>query len=292
MKINAVTRVMAVIGDPIAHSLSPLMQNWFIEQTGVNAVYTAFHVTPDQIENCVNGMRALGISGFNVTVPHKAAVVGFADSLSPEVEQLGVANTLHNQDGHVTAHVTDPVGFIESLGRERERFEGASVLLFGAGGASTSVAYALGKLKIKALYITDPATSRANSLANMCRQKFNLTKVTIIESPEPNINDIINSCDVLINTSPLGMHPLEDKSVITDFTPISSRHFIYDLVYNPGMTRLMQLGKEQGARVQNGLGMLIHQGLASFRIFTGEPFYLTPAQEQDLQTIMNKALGV
>ncbi len=290
--IDAMTRVLAVIGDPIEHSLSPLMQNWFIRKTGINAVYTAFHVNPKDVKDCVAGMRAMNIAGLNVTAPHKQLVVEHADSVSNEVELLGASNTLVNTDGKISAYVTDPFGFIESLGSEKNRFKNASVVLFGAGGAAMSIVYALSKLKVKKVFITDLYPEKASDLQKMATHDLNMTDVTIIDPANKDKSDIIRDADVLINATAVGMHPLVGKSVIDDFTPIAPKHFIYDLVYNPGVTHFMHNAQKQGASVQNGLEMLIFQGLESFRLFTGEPVQLNEKELSELKSIMNKALGL
>lgn len=289
--INATTTVYAVIGDPIAHSLSPVMQNWFIKQFDLNAVYAAFHVKNENLKSCVDGVRAMGIGGLNVTVPHKEAVLPFADELSDEVKKLGAANTLKNENGKITAFVTDPYGFIESLGENKKRFKGASVLLFGAGGAAKSVAYALGKLGVDQLLISDIVSQKARDLAHAAKT-FGLKEATILEKPMAPMKQITKNTHIVINATAVGMHPMEDKTVVEFYDVVGPKHFFYDLVYNPAQTKFLRLAAEKGATTQNGLDMLIFQGLQSMRIWTGEDLQLSSDQLSELQSIMKKQLGL
>ncbi len=290
--INASTTVYAVIGDPIAHSLSPVMQNWFIKQFDLNAVYTAFHVKNDNVKSSVNGIRALGLGGLNVTVPHKEAVIPFADELSDEVKKLGAANTLVNDDGRISAHVTDPYGFIESLGENKDRFKGASVLMFGAGGAAKSVAYALGRLGVDQLLISDVVSPKAKELAAAARSSFGLKDATAIERQLAPMKQITKNTHIIINATAVGMHPIENKSVVEHYDVVGPNHFFYDLVYNPAQTKFLRLAAEKDAVTQNGLDMLIFQGLQSMRIWTGQDLQLSFEQLFKLQTIMKRHLGI
>lgn len=290
--INATTKVYAVIGDPIAHSLSPVMQNWFINQFDLNAVYTAFHIRNKNLKSAVDGVRAMGIGGLNVTVPHKEAVIPFADELSDEVKKLGAANTLKNENGKISAFVTDPYGFIESLGENKKRFKGASVLMFGAGGAAKSVAYALGQIGVDQLLISDIVTQKSRELAKAAKVSFNIKEATALEKPIAPMKQITKNTHIIINATAVGMHPMEDKTVIEHYDVVGPKHFFYDLVYNPAQTRFLRLAAEKGATTQNGLDMLIFQGLQSMRIWTGEDLQLSSAQLSELQTIMKKQLGI
>ncbi len=289
--ISARTKLFAVIGDPVAHSLSPVMQNWFIRQFGLDAVYTAFHVRNSDLRACVDGLRAMGIGGLNVTVPHKEAVLPFIDHASKAVELLGAANTLKNDDGRIRAFVTDPYGFEQSL-VEKSRFKDAGVLMFGAGGAAKSVAYALARLGVKKLIIHDLVEDKTRELVKLCRERFGLADVSSLADVSVNLNDVIAETPILINATAVGMHPLHEKSVIEDFAPVSEKHFCFDLVYNPAKTRFLRLAERAGAAVQNGLDMLIFQGLQSLRIWTDEELQLTPGQLKHVRMIMNEQLGI
>ncbi|HPG37854.1 MAG TPA: shikimate dehydrogenase [bacterium] len=290
--VKASSKLYAVIGDPIAHSLSPLMQNWMIGQFGLNAVYVAFHIRKPQLEACLQAVRTLEIGGLNVTVPHKEAVLPFVDTKSVDVELLQAANTIKNCNGQLQAHVTDPFGFTESLGDNRDRCNGASVVLFGAGGAARSVCYALSRLKIARLVIGDVVADKARELQSLAINRLNMPDVSLFSPADPNFSDLISDAGIIINTTAVGMHPDTDRAVMSDFSCISKHHFVYDVIYNPQTTRLLQQAKKHGATVQNGLDMLIYQGLESLRIFSGEHLTLSPAQLSELHKIMNRELGI
>lgn len=289
--IEATTTVYAVIGDPIAHSLSPVMQNWFISQFGLNAVYAAFHVRNEGLAAAIAGMKALGIGGFNVTVPHKEAVLSLVDACSEDVQQLGAANTLKNDDGRVTAFVTDPYGFMESLGVHQERFADARVLVFGAGGAARSVCYALGRLGVRQVILHDLNQQKCQTLVDLCRSGFKIPSAVTLSSLNLDINELLAETPIVINATAVGMHPHKDQSIVKDMSAIGSGHFFYDLVYNPGVTHFLQLAQKAGASVQSGLDMLIFQGLQSLRIWTGQNLELTTAQLSQLRTLLQQKLN-
>ena len=268
------------------------MQNCFIEQLGIDAVYTAFHVDSEHLKACIDGMRAMGISGLNVTIPHKEAVLPFVDELSDQVRLLGAANTLKNLNGRIEAHVTDPYGFIESLGENRSRFAGSQVLMFGAGGAAKSVAFALKQLGIERLLITDIIDAKAKNLVALCTDRFGLNETIFIKEAGASIKKLLTDCKVVINATAVGMQPLLDKSVVNDFSAVTKDHFFYDLVYNPGKTQFLRQAESAGARIQNGLDMLIFQGLQSLRIWTNQQLHLTDAQLMNVRTLMKQQLGI
>ncbi|MBN1561333.1 shikimate dehydrogenase [candidate division KSB1 bacterium] len=290
--INASTALYGVIGDPVAHSLSPTMQNWFIDQFHLNAVYAAFRVKSEKLGSCIDGMRAMGIGGLNVTVPHKEKVVAFADEWSDDVRLIGAANTLKNTGGFISAHVTDPYGFIESLGDNEQRFRGASVFMYGAGGAAKSVAYALAKLGVDQLLIVDSAAEKAVELAEQAVKSFGIKNASALQKPLAPVKTILTHTHIVINATPLGMHPWHDKTVVEYPDVITADHYFYDLVYNPGKTRFLREAEERGATIQNGLDMLIFQGLQSMRLWTEQPLALSAARLNDLRSIMNRQLGL
>ena len=290
--ISASTKLFAVIGDPIGHSLSPVMQNCFINQFGLDAVYMAFHVKNSNLQTCVEGMKSVGIGGLNVTVPHKEAILPFIDAKSEEVLKLGAANTLKNVDGHIEGYVTDPYGFTESIFQNRGRFKDAKVMLFGAGGAAKSVAFALSMLGVQRLIVSDLVAEKTRELVSLCRDSFGLAQTSSLSDSDASLSDILADSNIIINATAVGMHPLQEKSVVEEFSAISNNHFCYDLVYNPGKTKFLRHAEKAGAAIQNGLDMLIFQGLQSMRIWTGKELKLDEKQLQFVRKIMNEQLGI
>ena len=272
--IETSTKLFAVIGQPIGHSLSPQLHHQFIRLFQLDAVYVAFEVHERNMPEAIAGMKALGIRGFNVTTPHKAAAAKLADEASPAVRLLGVANTLKNTEGYVQAFVTDPPGFIESLGDRRARFKNASVLVFGAGGSARSVVYALAELGVQRVIIANRTLERAQELKHLAMTKFGIPRAEAISPSEHDLNGYIGESEILINTTSVGMHPNTDQSILPEGAEIGPNHFLYDLVYNPQETRFLAIGRKKGAATQNGLDMLIFQGLESCRIWHDQDFTL------------------
>jgi len=289
--IDTSTKIYGVIGDPIEHSLSPLLQNWLLDHFQQNARYFAFHVCREKLKTAIDGARALGVAGLNVTLPHKEAVVSLADWASNEVSLLHAANTLKIQEDSISAFVTDPPGFIESLGDNRERFADAHVVLFGAGGSARSIAFALSVLKIRKLTIINRTLDRADALTRIAVDKFHIPVVSALRNNSESIQDEISDASILINATSAGMHSYIDASPLNDFSAIGKEHFVYDLIYNPAKTLFLRQAERRGAVIQNGLDMLIFQGLESLRIWREENFELNPASLTKLRRLLNKALG-
>ncbi len=288
--IDAKTDVYGVIGDPIEHSLSPLLQNWMIEKFGLAAIYMAFHVRKPRLGAAVAGMRALDIMGLNVTVPHKTSVLEYVDAQTDQVKKLGAANTLANKDGKITAHVTDPFGFIMSLGPEKERFDGADILLIGAGGGARSVCFALAELGARKVFVTDIENERAKNLAVLAVEKFGLTDVELCPAYPEAVNQAVSGSTVVINATPAGMTPNIDQSPVKFFDAFSEKHFVYDLIYNPAKTKFLREAEKKGATVRNGLDMLIFQGLGALRIWCEAELLLDTPLLTQLQELLKQKL--
>ncbi len=289
--ISTRTRLFGLIGDPVSHSLSPLMQNHFFKLFGLNGVYLAFRTAGERLCDAISGARALSLAGLNVTIPHKSAVVPLCDYRSPEVELLGVANTLVFRDGRIHAFTTDHSGFTDSLGGEQRRFSGSRVLLFGAGGSARAVAFALARLGIARLTIVNRSRGRGEELAEFCREKLALPAVEAISPLDPVLGGEITGATILINATACGMFPHSEESPLSAFDLINRRHFIYDLVYNPRETRFMREARARGAEVQGGLDMLIFQGIAALNHWFYSDYRLEQAELKKLRSLLNRELG-
>jgi len=280
---NSRTKLFGVIGDPVGHSLSPTLQNYFLKKFKINAVYLAFRVLPANLQACVSGAWAMGFAGLNVTLPHKEKVASLATYKSPAVNLLGVANTLCFRDDGVTAFVTDPAGFLESLADEKSRFVGSRAVLFGAGGAARSVAYSLSQLGVYELVIANRSQERAVQLIRFCETNLSFKMVQAIGLDDPSLNDHIDQSLFLVNATSMGMAPYTDESPLKNFAAISHKHLVYDLIYNPIWTFFLSEVQKRGAQVKNGLDMLIYQGLESLRIWMNERYELDKNGINDLR---------
>jgi shikimate dehydrogenase len=267
MAVSGKTRVYGVIGDPIEHSLSPIIHNAAFAALGLESVFLAFRVKPAEIGNAVNGMRALGIYGLNVTMPHKTTVIPHLDEVDKIARFLNAVNTIHNKNGKLWGFNTDGVGALKALRENGVDPKGKKVLLLGAGGASRAIAYAIAH-EADELVILNRTVKPARDLARQLRQLLPKKISAEALSPEA-IEDNLMDSEVLINATSIGMKPNVNE------TPVNPKWLrtnlaVMDIVYNPIETKLAKIAKEAGAKVVSGVEMLIYQGAASFEIWTGK----------------------
>ena len=265
MKITGKTAVYGIFGYPVKHSLSPLMQNAAFRELGIDAVYVPFEVEPENLKEAVDGVRALGIKGLNVTVPHKERIVEHLDYLSEEAELLGAVNTVKNENGELTGYNTDAEGFLRSLIEEGVELEGKKALMFGAGGAARAVGYALLKGGASFLYIVNRNFQRAREVGELLGKRGN---VLVFPLKESTVETLLKEVDLIVNTTSVGMKP-EDPHLF-DYSKIPAGITVVDIIYNPPETPLLKAAKERGCKAINGLGMLVHQGAVAFEIWTGK----------------------
>ena len=265
MKITGRTAVYGIIGYPVKHSLSPLMQTSAFQELGLDAVYVPFEVPPENLEDAVKGLKALSVRGFNVTVPHKEKVAQLVDYLTEDAEILGAVNTVKNEGGKLTGYNTDAEGFLRSLIEEGVELEGKRALMFGAGGAARAVGYALLKGGVKFLNIVNRSFSKAKKVAEILGRRGN---VLVYPLKEGTVETLLKDADIIVNTTSVGMK--EGDPQLFDYSKIPSGITVVDIIYNPPQTPLIKAAKEKGCKTINGLGMLVHQGAVAFEIWTGK----------------------
>ena len=264
----AETKVTGLFGYPVEHSLSPAMHNDAFQELGLNYVYLPFSIKPENVKEAVAGVKGLNIRGVNVTIPHKQAVIPFLDDLSKEAELIGAVNTIVNKEGTLTGHNTDGRGFIRSLREETDfKAKEGKALLIGAGGAARAIAFQLALNGIKELVITDLDFSKAENLRNEIVENLS---VEVKALKEDKIDSLIEEMDLLVDATPVGMHPEVDVDPVVSAEMMHSDLIAYDVVYNPRETVLLKAAKEAGAQTVSGLGMLLYQGVIAFEIWTGE----------------------
>lgn len=263
--IDSDTALYGVIGDPIRHSRSPLMLNRAFEAVGINAVYTAFHVKPEHLREAIAGMRALGLGGLNVTIPHKENVMELLDELDPGAEQIGAVNTIVNRDGRLFGYNTDGIGYVRSLKEETGiELKGRRIIVLGAGGAARGVVYALTAEEPDCIYICNRTQERAIRLA-ADMSPFGEVDGMGIER----MGDIMKEADVVINTTSLGMSPHTEQIPLNP-DDLHDGLLVSDLIYNPLKTRLLKEAEQRGCCIHGGLGMFIYQGAYAFEYWTGK----------------------
>jgi len=259
------TRLLGLIGDPVAHSLSPLLHEFLLARAGLNYCYLAFRVPKEHLPEALQGMRALGIRGFNVTIPHKEAVVPHLDGLSPEAEAVGAVNVIANEGGKLFGHNTDIHGFLAPLRARRVELKGAKVVVVGAGGAAAAAAWGLLSAGAE-VAIANRRPERARSLARRLSQWGVVSSHALTALPE-----LLPEAELLVHATPVGMHPHPDGIAV----PPQLLHeglIVYDLVYNPLETRLLSEAASRGAQAVGGLEMLVWQGAKALEIWTGYAF--------------------
>lgn len=266
MIISGKTLVCGVIGDPIEHTLSPIMHNAAFKALKLDFAFLAFKVKAADVEKAVSGMRALGIHGLNVTMPHKSAVINYLDEVDQAAKAIGSVNTILNKDGRLFGFNTDGVGALQALRENGVELRGKKVLLLGEGGAARAIAYTLAR-EADELVILNRTAKQAAELANLLKQTFDRKVVADALSPNA-IKDTLQDSDVLINATSVGMKPNANQTPVA-FEWLRPDLAVMDIVYNPVETKLAKDAKAAGAKVVSGFEMLIYQGAASFEIWTG-----------------------
>jgi shikimate dehydrogenase len=268
--LNGHTKIIALFGNPIAHTASPPMQNAALEKLGLNYVYIPFCVSKSNISTAMESIRVLDFLGANVTVPFKESVIPYLDELTVQARLIGAVNTIKNDNGKLIGHNTDGDGFIEALKDLSKKFtpRKKKVVILGAGGGARAVAVALAQKKIKSLVLADVQEEKAKSLAAMLRSKLGVDVKGLTPNTQQFYN-LVEEADLLINATPIGMHPKVTECPLSNISVIHPRQLVVDMVYNPAQTKFLKLAKHLGAKTQNGLGMLLYQGVLAFEIFTG-----------------------
>lgn len=263
MTVTGSTRLLGIIGNPVSHSRSPQMQNRALAAAGLDYVYVPFPVLPERLPAAVEGLRAVGIHGFNVTVPHKVAIVPLLDRLSPDAEQIGAVNTVHCDNGALVGYNTDGTGLVAAL-REEMGFDphGASLVIIGAGGGARAAVHALCSAGAGRVVIVNRSAPRATALAGRYGELFPRVRFEVRETLPGRLPDI----DLLLNTTTVGMDGL---SLSADTDALGEAAVVYDMIYAPPETPLLAAARRRGLRCANGLGMLAAQGERAFAIWTG-----------------------
>ena len=275
-RLSGHTLLIGLIATPIRHSLSPKMHNEAFAKLGLDYAYLAFEVGNDELEDAVKGIRALGIRGANVSMPNKQAIIPYLDELSPAAELIGAVNTVVNKDGegHLVGHNTDGVGAVKALASEGVSVKDQIITLAGAGGAGTAIAVQLsldGAKEVRIFNPNDPIYANAEKTVEKIMSKTDTkASITDIDNQEAFKKSIAES-SIYIDATGVGMGKLIDLSLINDPEVIRPDLVVFDVVYSPAETKLLKFARANGAKkTMNGLGMMLYQGAAAFKLFTGE----------------------
>lgn len=266
--ISGKSRVFCVLGHPIAHTMSPPMHNAALPAMGIDGVYVAFDVAPEQIGTAIEGLQALGVGGVNLTIPLKEAVIPHLDELSPEAAFIGAVNTVQFTKGRRIGHNTDARGFLASLRAAGAEPDGARVAILGAGGSARAIAVALARAGAE-LVLLNRTPERGAELADRINTHVRpCARTASLE--ESDLRRELSRADILVNTTSVGMSPHVDDAPLAPADALHAGLFVCDLIYNPLETRLLAAARERGARTLNGVGMLAHQGALALEIWTGQ----------------------
>lgn len=263
---DAETKLLALLGYPVAHSLSPQMHNTAFRKLDMNFAYLAFPVPPGSLRAALQGLAAIGTAGANITIPHKETAFSLADEVTEEAIMAGAVNTLSFREGKIIGTNTDVEGFARSLEEAGVSARGVSALLFGAGGAARAVAVALLQQGAAEIYVANRTPERARELARALGEK-----VYPLPLEERAIKPLAPRLGLVVNCTPLGMHPHPELSPWEEFARFSSGAVAADVVYHPRRTSFLRRAQEAGLKTVDGTGMLVHQASAAWRYWFGRP---------------------
>lgn len=267
--ISGTTKLVGLVGSPVEHSMSPAMHTASFAKTGIDAVYTAFDVTPDRLEAVVRGLADMGAVGYNVTMPCKTAVGQYLDGLSPAAELMGAVNTVVIKDGKSYGHNTDGAGFVENLRRHGFKPEGAVVTVVGAGGAGSAIFTQLALDGVACVNVFNRHDDFWDATKERVAELASKTGVPMV------LNDLadrellarcVANSSLLVNATRVGMAPLEDESVV-DEGMLHDGLFVADTVYDPRDTKLITMAKKRGLQTAPGLEMLLQQAALGEKVW-------------------------
>ena len=274
MEILGTTRLIALLGDPVAHSLSPAMHNPAFEHYGLDFAYVPLRVAWENLKTAVDALRAFNFRGANITLPHKQTVIPFLDDVTEISRAIGAVNTILNEDGRLIGTTTDPEGFLEGFRERGHSFIGRSVAILGNGGSARTIAYALlMQDRPSRVILVGRDVEKSKRLAAEIADRLDLHGASgALPAPEAvtfaQYPSLRKEVQVVVNTTPVGMHPNVDASPL-NATDLEAGQIVYDIVYAPERTRLIKDAESRGLQTVGGLGMLVHQGRASFEFWTG-----------------------
>ena len=273
MEISGKTKLLGLIGSPVEHSKSPAMYNYCFEKWNLDQKYLAFDVPKEETGDAMKALRTLGMKGANITMPCKQEVLKYLDAISPAAELVGACNTIVNEDGVLTGYITDGEGYVENLRQEGIEIKGKKITILGAGGVSSAIqAQALldGAREISVFNKRDAFWENAQKKIKTYQEAFPEQKIALYDLDDTEkLAEEIKTSDILSNATKVGMHPMEGMSIITDPTLFRKELVVTDVVYEPEKTKLLQDAEAAGCKVIGGLGMLIYQGAAAAKLYTG-----------------------
>lgn len=274
---------VVLLGSPVAHSLSPAIQSAAFEAAGLDWRYEAIEISPERLAATIERMRAESWPGANVTIPYKEAVAALLDELDPSAAETSAVNTIVNEGSHLVGHNTDLLGFTRDLRAHWRAPRNGAALILGAGGAARAVAFGLARQGLE-LCVIARTESRAEKLADELRRNH-AGGIAVLPWREESFGRAASRCDLIINATPLGMWPADQSSAWPLGVPLPPAAFVYDLVYIPRDTRLVQYARHSGLEAASGAGMLLEQAALSYERWSG-----LRAPRRRMRAALNQAL--
>lgn len=282
-RITGHTVLTGLLGSPVEHSISPMMHNEAFRCLGLDYVYLAFNVGTENLKTAVEGLKVLGVRGFNLTMPDKNLMAKYCDHLSPAAEMIGAVNTVVNDNGILTGYTTDGIGYMQAARDAGFDLTGKTMTLLGGGGAATAICVqaALDGLKeIRVFNLKDEFYPRLQELLNKINDRTDC-KVTLNDlADEEALKESIQTSHILVNGTSVGMSPNADACLIKDMSVFRPDLIVSDVIYNPEETKLLRLAREHGCPTFNGLYMLLYQGAAAFKLWTGKDMPIDVIKEK------------
>lgn len=268
VKINAQTRFYLLLGNPVNHSLSPLIHNSAFQALNLNYRYLAAHVEEERIEEAVKGLRALSAAGANVTSPFKKAVIPYLDAISPESGVIRSVNTIVNREGSLSGTTTDGAGFYHSLTQSAPDYRlEQPAMIIGAGGSARAVAYTLARAGVSEMFIINRSIDKAEALADLVKKETLLHRCTVLPLIAEELHQVVSACRLFVYTLPVDS---KEFTVALEKSSLPFREsLLFDLRYSPNQSGVMRYFNQSGGRAFNGLGMLLWQAVLAFELFTG-----------------------
>lgn len=272
--ITGHTRLTALLGSPVAHSISPLMHNEAFRLLGLDYVYLCFDVNENALPAAVEGLKACNIRGFNLTMPNKNKIVELLDELSPAAKLIGAVNTVVNENGKLTGYNTDGMGYMQAVKDAGYHIPGKTITVMGAGGAATAICAQAALDGVEKIHIFARSTSRFRDRTEALVRNINtsLPCRAVLHDNEDRVSlkNALAESALLLNATSVGMAPDIDNTIIQDTSLYRPELIVSDVIYNPRETRFLREAREAGCRTFNGMYMLLYQGAEAFRLWTGQ----------------------
>lgn len=282
-RISGHTGLLALIGSPVGHSGSPAMYNYSFEKLGLDYAYVAFDIKVEEVKDAIAAMKTFKMRGCNVTMPCKTEAVAYMDELSPAARIIGAVNTIVNDNGKLTGYITDGEGFVNNLKDHGIDVRDKKIMVAGGGGAATAIQVQCaldGAKEITIFNIKDEFFKRSLETAEKIQKEVPGCVVNVYDIADTaKMTEEIGSSDIFANATIVGMKPMEQESVVKDLSAFRPGLVVADAVYNPVETRLLREAKEAGCTCINGKGMLLWQGVAAFKLYTGKDMPVEEVKE-------------